>query len=94
MRVVGRAEISQAYVRLALEPDQQAFRDVRLADAWLAREQHDPSLARLGLIPTAEQQRDLLLPPNERGQCARMQRLKPADYGRLAMHLPCLHRLR
>ena len=48
----------------------------------------------LGLIPTAQQQLDLLLPANERGQRARAPRLEPADAGRLAAHLPRLHRLR
>ena len=81
-------------MRLALEPDQQAFSDARLADAGLAGEQHDPTLADLGLIPTAQQQLDLLLPANERGQRARAPRLEPADAGRLAAHLPRLHRLR
>ena len=81
-------------MRLALEPGQQAFRDARLADAGLAREQHDPTLAELGLIPTAQQQLHLLLPANERRQRARAPRLEPADAGRLAAHLPRLHRLR
>ena len=48
----------------------------------------------LGLIPTAQQQLHLLLPANERGQRARAPRLEPADAGRLAAHLPRLHRLR
>src|SRR5260370_1146488 len=60
VRVVGRAEVAQAHMRLALEPGQQAFSDARLADAGLAREQHDPTLTVLGLIPTAQQQLDLL----------------------------------
>ena len=81
-------------MRLALEPGQQAFGDARLADAGLAREQHDPALAALGLIPTAQQQLDLLLPADERGQRARAPRLEPADAGRLAAHLPRLHGLR
>ena len=94
VRMVGRAEIAKASMRLALEPRQQAFGDARLADAGLAGEQHDPTLAELGLIPTAQQQLDLLLPANERGQRARAPRLEPADAGRLAAHLPRLHRLR
>ena len=60
LRMVGRAEIAKSGMRLALEPDQQAFSDARLADAGLAGEQHDPPLAELGLIPTAQQQLDLL----------------------------------
>ena len=47
-------------MRLALEPDQQAFSDARLADAGLTGEQHDPPFAELGLIPAAQQQVDLL----------------------------------
>ena len=94
VRMVGRAEIAKASMRLALEPGQQAFGDARLADAGLAGEQHDPTLAELGLIPTAQQQLDLLLPADERGQRACATRLEPADAGRLAAHLPRLHRLR
>ena len=81
-------------MRLALEPGQQAFDDARLADAGLAGEQHDPALAALGLLPTAQQQFHLLLAANERRQRARAPRLEPAHAGRLAVHLPRLHGLR
>jgi hypothetical protein len=94
VRMVGRAEIAKAHMRFALEPDQQTFSDARFADAGLAREHHDPTLADLGLIPTAQQQLDLLVPTNERRQRARAPRLEPADVDRFAAHLPRLHRLR
>jgi hypothetical protein len=81
-------------MRLALEPRQQAFSDARLADAGLAGEQHHPTLAELSLTPTAQQQLHLLLPASERGQRARAPRVKAADPGRLAAHLPRMHRLR
>ena len=71
VRMVGRAEIAKTSMRLALEPRQQGFGNTRLADAGLAREQHDPPLAELGLIPAAQQQIDLLLPANEWRQRAR-----------------------
>src|SRR5260370_14495890 len=93
MHMMGRAEIAKARMRLTLEPRQQAFSDARLADAGLAREQHDPTLAKLGLIPTAQQQLDLLLSANERRQPARAPRLEAADAGRLAAHLPSFHRV-
>src|SRR5260370_31844317 len=72
---------------------QQAFSESRLAEAGLGREQPDPTLAKLGLIPTAQQQLDLLLSANERRQPARAPRLEAADAGRLAAHLPSFHRV-
>src|SRR5262245_11941751 len=91
---MGRTEIPQTHMRLALYPCQKAFRDTRLADAGLAREQDHPSLAQLGLLPTAEQKLDLLLAANERGQRGCVQRLEPADASGLAPHLPRLDWLR
>ena len=79
-------------MRLALKPGQQAFGDARLADAGLAGKQHDPAFAALGLVPPAQQQLHLLLAANQRGQRVRAPRLEPADAGRLAAHLPRLHR--
>src|SRR5207247_243022 len=84
--MVRLAEVAKAHMRLALELDQEALGDARLADAGLAGEQHDPTLAGLGLIPTAQQQIDLFLPADERGQRAFAPRLEPADTGRLAAH--------
>src|SRR4029079_3679864 len=48
--MVGRAEITHARMRRALQPRQQGLRDARRADDALAREQHDPPLAGPGLI--------------------------------------------
>ena len=85
---------AQAHLRLTFESVQQAFGDARLADARLTREQHDPARAEPGLIPTAEQQVDLLLPADQWRQRALAPRLEAADSGRLAQHLPGFHRLR
>ena len=64
--VVRRAEIAQAGVRLAREPLLERAVMPRLADARLAREQHDLTLAAPGSLPAPEQQLDLLLAPDQR----------------------------
>ena len=94
VRMVRRAEIAKASMRLALDPSQQAFSDARLANARLTREQHNATLAGLGLIPPAQQQVHLLLATNEWGQRASAPRVEPADASRLTAHLPRLQRLR
>ncbi len=94
LRIVRRAEIAQARLPFALKPLQQIFGDARLADAGLAREQHDLALAAPGLIPTAQQPVDLLLPADQRRKGAHAPRLEPADAGYVAAHLPRLDGLR
>jgi hypothetical protein len=91
--MVWRAKIAKAHMRLALKPRQQAFGDARLADAWLAGKQNDPTLAELGLIPTTQQQPDLLVSADERGQRPGAARLEAAHSGHLAAHLPRFRRL-
>src|SRR5215218_11312762 len=89
-----RTEIAKPSTRLVFEPDQEGFGNARLADAGLSGEQHDPSFAELGLVPTAQQQLDLLLPADECGLRAGATRFESADAGRFAAHLPRLDRLR
>src|SRR5581483_7061800 len=86
--LMRRAEITKARARLALEPGQQAFGNAGLANPGLAREQYDPTLAVLRLVPTTQQQVHLLLPANQRRQRARPPRLEAADAGSLSPHLP------
>ena len=64
-------------MRLAGEPLEQGLGETRLADARLARNQHDAALAALGLLPAALQERQLLVPADERrgGPCSASKRL-------------------
>ena len=75
--VVGRALVVQPHVRLALEALAEGAGDAGLADPGLAREQHHLALAVAGLLPTVEQERHLLLAPDQRRQAGRA-RLEPA----------------
>jgi hypothetical protein len=52
--------------------------DPRFADPWLSRDQHDGTVAPLGLLPAAQQHVDLLFPTDESCQTARMKRLEAA----------------
>src|SRR5262249_32281386 len=75
-RLVRRAEIAEASMGLAFDSGQQAFGDTRLADAGLAGEQYDSPLARLGLLPTAQQQVHLFPAADKRSNCASAPRLE------------------
>src|SRR5215471_14565489 len=75
-------------MRLAAEPLFQRRGDARLADAGLAGDQHDLASARLGARPTTQQQVDLLVAANQRGQCRSAQRLETALDTALSQHLP------
>ncbi|MGY3407267.1 hypothetical protein ACVWZV_003380 [Bradyrhizobium sp. GM5.1] len=52
-------------------------RETRLADAWLAGNQHHLAVTGLRIGPTAEQQFDLLVTANERRKGRRVERLEP-----------------
>ena len=77
-----RAEIAQAGVGLGSDVLGKRRSQPRLADAWLAGQQHDPPLAALRLLPAAEQQLDFLVTPDER-RLSRAQCLEAA--GRRAL---------
>ena len=64
-------------MRLAGETLAERAGDAGLADPGLAREQHHLALAVAGLLPTVEQERDLLLAPDQRQEAGRA-RLEPA----------------
>ena len=79
-RVVRRALVEQAYVGLVLEARAHFPHQTRLADAGLAGQQDDMPLAVFGLLPSAQQQRDLLVAPDQRRQARRLPRLE-APFG-------------
>ena len=68
----------------------EAAGDAGLADPGLAREQHHLSLAVAGLLPTVEQERDLVFPSHQRCQAGRA-RLETAADRALAKHAPRPH---
>jgi hypothetical protein len=69
--VLGRAELAERRVRLALQPLAERARQARLADPGLAREQHDLALAVPGPPPAVEQQRQLVPAADQRGEPGR-----------------------
>ena len=77
---MGRALVEQADVRLALEPRAHFPHQTRLADPGLAGQQDDMPLAVFGLLPSAQQQRDLLVTADQRRQARRLPRLE-APFG-------------
>src|SRR6516164_839738 len=79
--VIGRAEIAQAQMRLGPEALRQCRGDARLADSGFARNQHDLAVPGLGARPAAQQQVDLFVAADERGQRRSAQCLKPARDG-------------
>ena len=68
-----------------LSRSSRRLREARLADARLARNQHDAALAGLGLLPAPLQQRQLLLAADQR-RAGRAQRLEAALGPALAQH--------
>jgi hypothetical protein len=79
-RVVRRALVEQAYVGLVLEPRAHFPHQTRLANSGLAGQQDDMPLAVFGLLPPAQQQRDLLVTADQRRQARRLPRLE-APFG-------------
>ena len=90
--VIGRAEIAQAEMRLGVEALLQCRGDARLADAGLARDQHDLAVARLGARPAPQQQVDLLVAADQRRQRRSAQCLEPARDDARPQYLPGRHR--
>ncbi len=91
--MMGRAEVAQPREVLAFEPLAQGGRETRFADPGLAADQNHLPLACGGAPPAAQQQLDFLLPPDERGQRSRAQRLEAAQDAALADDAPGALRL-
>ena len=85
--VVRRAEITQPGMRLAFDVRGKCRRQPRLADSWLAGNQHHPSFAGFCLLPTPPQQLDFFVAPDER-RLPRAQGLEPAQFAAFAQHSP------
>jgi hypothetical protein len=81
VRVLRRAEIAEARVRLGGEVFQQRSCEPRFPDAGLAGEQHDLAFTRLCSLPAPKQQFEFFIPPDENGQTGRVQRLETAFRG-------------
>ena len=62
--------------------------DPRLTDAGLAGNQYDLAITRLGARPPAQQQVDLFVAANQRGQFRSAQSLEAARQDTLTQHLP------
>ena len=76
--VMRRAEIAQRDVRFAPSLLVERERDVRLADARLARQHHHAAFPLRGMPPSAQQQFDLLFTPEQRRQLGLVHRLEAA----------------
>src|SRR6516162_2058120 len=72
--VVGRALIANAETIAGADPLAQPFRDPRLANPGFARQHDDLALAFYRQPPPIEQQADLVLAPDKRGQMRRPDR--------------------
>ena len=79
-------------MRLAVKALRQCRGDARLADAGFAGDQHDLAVARLGARPAPQQQVDLLVAADQRGQRRSAQGLEPARDDARTQHLPGRHR--
>jgi hypothetical protein len=92
--VLGGAEIAQPRMRLGRQAFQQGGRKPGFADAGLAREQLHLAFPGLYPRPAPQQPFQFLLPPDERGQPARPQRLEAALDGPRPQRRPGRHRPR
>jgi hypothetical protein len=80
-------------MRFALQAFFKFRGDARLAEARLTRNQDDLAVARLGARPPAQQQVNLFVAANQRGQFRSAQCLEPARHGTLTQHQPAAYRL-
>ena len=78
VRVLRRAEVSQARVRLASKAFQERSRQSRLADARFTGEQHDLPFAGLCFRPAPQQQFEFFFTPDKLGQAGCVQSLEAA----------------
>jgi hypothetical protein len=86
--------VPQQHVRLIrLQPLAHSADQARLADAGLAGQQHDLTLAIFGLLPAAEQQSELPLTPDQRCQARCLTRFETVLHPAWAKYLPGPYRL-
>ena len=69
VQMIGRALIAQNHMPFLAEPLSEHACEPELADTGLRAHHHHLPVALLGLLPAAQQQRELFFPPHERGQC-------------------------
>src|SRR5271157_5175696 len=75
-------------MRLSVQAFFKCRGDARLAEARLARDQYNLAVARLGARPPAQQQVDLFVAADQRGQFRSAQCLEAARHDTLTQHLP------
>ena len=63
--MVRRAVIAHPHIRLVADPLAQSRQNARLADAGLARDERDLTFALARIAPAVEEQRHLMLAPDE-----------------------------
>src|SRR5262249_61931327 len=88
--VMRRAEVQEAGVRLLGEPLLDSPRQPRLADARLTGQQHDLTFTTLRSLPSAQQQLNFFLAPDQRRKCSSVLCLEAARHGARAKDLPRL----
>ena len=86
--VIRRALVRNSEMALGREALAQFPHDPGLADTGLAREQDYLAFAIPGLLPTAQQQRDLLLSPHQRREARCLSRLEAPLGAAFARHPP------
>ena len=79
-------------MRLVADPLAERRQNARLADARFARDERDLTFALARLAPAVEEQRHLMLAPDEGRQALRPRRLEAADVLRLAKDRPAGNR--
>src|SRR5215831_655820 len=75
-------------MRLGVQAFFKCRGDARLAEARLAGDQYDLAVARLDACPPAQQQVDLFVAANQRGQFRSVQCLEATGDDTLTQHLP------
>ena len=92
--VMRRALVAHRDMRLTADPLAQRRKNARLADAGFAREQRDLAFALARVAPAVDEQRHLMLAPDERRRHSRTRRLEAADVLGLAQNRPGGNRAR
>ena len=82
--VMRRAVVAERRVRLVAQAPAQGPEQARLADPGLAREQHHLAVAIPGPGPALQQDAELVLAPDQRGEMLAVQRVEPALRAALA----------
>ena len=92
--IIRRTEITQVRVRFAAQTGPQFRYQAGLADAWVARKQHQPTSSRSRHLPAAQEKCELLLSIHQRHEASSVKGSEAIANGAFLQHTPRPHACR